>query len=298
MRALDGGGDLTAVAQRTGLPAGLARRLLDVLVALGVAERDAGGGYRPGAAAEALLRDRAATEALAAEARSALLQSADLVARGRAGTLDVGGWLHEDPEILRAQGVSSGAAVPALAKAFPLLGDLAERMERPGAAALDVGTGVAAIAIALCRRFEHLRVVGLEPASAPLAEARRNVVAAGLEQRIELRAQRVEDLADEAAFDFCFLPSVFLSTPALRSGLAAVLRALRPGGWVVMSTLGAPGDALAPALSRLKATLWGSEALAPAEVARLCEEAGYAEVRIVAVPERSTLTPIAAQRRP
>jgi hypothetical protein len=117
-----------------------------------------------------------------------------------------------------------------------------------------------------------------------------------MEHRIELRAQLVQDLADDGAFDFCFLPSVFLSTEVLRSGLAAVLRALRPGGWVVMGTLGAPGDELAPALSRLKATLWGSAALTPEQVTRLCEEAGYADVRVL--PGRGTLIPIAAQRAP
>jgi predicted O-methyltransferase YrrM len=129
-----------------------------------------------------------------------------------------------------------------------------------------------------------------------MAEARRNVVAAGMDRRIELRGQRIEDLADEAAFDFAFLPIVFLPTEALRSGLAAVHRALRPGGWVVMASLGGAGDALAPALARLKATLWGSEALAPEAVGALCEEAGYAEVRVLGGPPGATLVPVAARR--
>jgi SAM-dependent methyltransferase len=296
VRAVAGGADPAAVARTTGLPAVLVARLLDVLVAVGAVERDPSGVYRPAAAAEGLLADRAVGERLAAEARSALLQSADLAGRAKAGALDLDGWRHEDPEILRAQGISSSAAVPALAAAFPSLGDLASRMEQPGATALDVGTGVAAIAIALARRFPHLRVVGLEPAKAPMKEARRNVVAAGLEQRVELRAQRVEELADEAAFDFVFLPIVFLGSDALRTGLAGVLRALRPGGWVVMAALGSPGAELAPAVARLKATLWGSEALEPAAVAALASEAGFAEVRTFDVPEGTTLVPLAARR--
>jgi predicted O-methyltransferase YrrM/DNA-binding transcriptional ArsR family regulator len=277
------------IARRTGLAEPLVARLLDVLVALGFVERRADGTYR----AAAGLADRGVAERLGAEARSTLLQAAEL---GRGGPLDREGWRHEDPALLHAQGVSSSAAVPALAAAFPSLGDLAERMDRPGAAALDVGTGVAAIAIALCRRFPALRVVGLEPAKAPMAEARRNVVAAGLDRRIELRGQRVEDLADEAAFDFAFLPLVFLSTATLRAGLPAVHRALKPGGWVVTAALGAAGDALAPALARLKGTLWGSEALAPHEVRALLEEAGYVDVREIDVPAGATLLPVAARR--
>jgi SAM-dependent methyltransferase len=282
-------GDALAVAQRTGLAPPLVARLLDVLVAVGLVEPD-GDGYR---AAEPLAGDRARGERVAAEARSELLQAADLV---KGGALDLEGWRHEDPAILRAQGVSSAAAVPALAAAFPSLGDLSQRMERPGATALDVGTGVAAIAIALCRRFPELRVVGLEPAKAPMAEARRNVVAAGMDRRIELRGQRVEDLTDEAAFDFAFLPMVFLSTETLRAALPAIHRALKPGGWVVTASLGAPGDGLAPALARLKATLWGSEALPPETVHALLDEAGYAEVRVFDVPPGVTLVPVAARR--
>ncbi len=261
-----------------------------MLVALGAATRE---GERFQVADPSLL-ERAATERLAAAARSGLLQSADLSARARAGTLDPGGWRHEDPEILRAAGISSSGAVPALAAALSTLGDLADRLERPGAAALDVGTGVAAVAIALCRRFERLRVVGLEPARAPLAEARANVVAAGLQDRVELRAQRVEELADEAAFDFAFVPVVFLSTVTVRAGLAAILTALRPGGWVLVTSLSAAGGTLGPALARLRATLWGSEALAPDALAGLAVEAGYGEVRLVPSAELQ----LVAARRP
>jgi SAM-dependent methyltransferase len=267
-------------------------RLLDVLLALGLVTRE-DDAYGPAPAALALSADRAAGDRLAAEARSSLLQAADF---GKGGPIDLEGWRHEDPAILHAQGVSSSGAVPALAAAFPSLGDLGERLERPGAAALDVGTGVAAIAVALARRFPGLRVVGLEPAKAPMAEARRNVVAAGLDRRIELRGQRVEDLPDEEAFDLAFLPLVFLSTATVRAGLSAIHRALRPGGWVVTVSVDAAGETLAPALARLKATLWGSEPLAPAAIRELLEEAGYADVREFDAPAGGTLRPIAARR--
>jgi SAM-dependent methyltransferase len=297
VRALAAGGDAEAIAHRTGLPAAIAARLLDVLDGLGLATWDApAAAYRPAPALTPLLEDPGLGRRLAAQARSALLQAADLGSRAREGTLDLDGWRHEDPEILQLQGVSSSAAVPALAGAFPTLGDLAARMQQPGATALDVGTGVATIAIALARRFEHLHVVGLEPARAPLSEARSNVVAAGLEHRIQLRAQRVEDLADESAFDFVFMPTAYLSAAALRRGLAAVHRALRPGGWVVLGALAATGGALAPAIERLRATLWGSEALEPAAVAALCEEAGLVDVRVLDAPAEAGLVPIAARR--
>jgi SAM-dependent methyltransferase len=279
------------------MPPALSRRVLDVLVAVGFATRE-GGIYRASPGLAAVGADRDAAERLSAELRTTLLQAAELSARGRGKDFEGDGWHHEDPEILRTQGVASAAAVPVIAqRLIPSLGDLGDRLDRPGGAALDVGTGVAAVAIGLAQHFPALHVVGLEPAAAPMAEARRNVAAAGLEDRVELRAQRVEDLADEAAFDFAFLPIVFLATDTLRSGLASVLRALRPGGWVLMGSLGVPGDELGPSLARLKATLWGSEALAPEEVGRLAEEIGYDEVRFFpGEAQRAALVPIVARK--
>ena len=106
----------------------------------------------------------------------------------------------------------------------------------------------------------------------------------------------MEDLADESAFDFVFLPTASSPTPRCGAGWAPSLRALRPGGWVVLGALGAPGGELAPALERLRATLWGSEALEPAAVAALCEEAGLRDVRVLEPPAEADLVPIAARR--
>jgi predicted ATPase len=79
--------------------------------------------------------------------------------------------------------------------------------------------------------LETIREYGLEPQDAPMAEARRNVTAANLGDRIELRAQRIEDLADREAFDLVWLPQVFLPREVLERGLRRALAALRPGGW-------------------------------------------------------------------
>jgi SAM-dependent methyltransferase len=292
LRSLAEGGDGAEAARQVGMPAALCTRVLDVLAAVGFVTRE-NGAYLASPGLAEVGGDPDAASRLSAELRTALLQAAELSARGRGKAFEEG-WRHEDPEILRTQGVASAGAVPDMAqRLIPSLGDLEERLSRPGGAALDVGTGVAAVATGLANHFPDLRVVGLEPAPAPMAEARRNIAAAGLEGRIELRSQRVEDLADEAAFDFAFLPIVFLATDTLRSGLASVLRALRPGGWVLMGSLGVPGDELGPALARLKATLWGSEALPPEEVGRLAEEIGYDEVRFF---PGGNLIPIVARR--
>jgi predicted O-methyltransferase YrrM len=99
---------------------------------------------------------------------------------------------------------------------------------------------VGVIAIELCRSYPALRVVGLEPAAAPLAQARRNVEAANLADRIELRQQRVEDLGDTEAFDLAYVAQVFLPDAAFEAGLRNVWRALRPGGGPTRPPTNAP----------------------------------------------------------
>lgn len=101
---------------------------------------------------------------------------------------------------------------------FPRLDGLLALLQDPTATFLDVGTGVATIAIQMCRLFPRLHAVGLEPQDAPLAQARRNVVEARLGDRIELRAQRIEDLTDREAFDLVWLPQVFLPREVLERG--------------------------------------------------------------------------------
>ena len=112
---------------------------------------------------------------------------------------------------------------------FPHVPGLLDRLGSEAGAFLDVGAGVAAVSIAMCRQYPAIRAVGLEPASAPLELARRNVAAAGLNERIELRDRRVEELDDEAAFDVAWLPASFLPADTLATALGTVHRALRPG---------------------------------------------------------------------
>lgn len=63
--------------------------------------------------------------------------------------------------------------------------------------------------------------------------AREELARAPLARRhahIELRAQRVEELGDEEAFDVAWLPASFLSTDTFAIALATAYRALRPAG--------------------------------------------------------------------
>lgn len=227
--------------------------------------------------------------------RTELFLAARLVSEGPPGAA---AWSSTDPAVLRAAGDVSAAFPAALERAIaPRLDGLAERLAAPGAAFLDVGVGVAAMAIAMARRWPLLRVVGVDPWAPSVALARAAVRDAGLANRIELREQRAEDLPDEGRFDLAWVPGAFIPADALPSVLARAARALSPGGWLLLAFAAPGADPLAAALARLRAALWGGTAATPAEMEDALARSGLAEVTAVPGPPGSTVA-MAAGRRP
>jgi SAM-dependent methyltransferase len=267
------------LSERTGVPAALAEALLDMLVALGLARR-AGGAFTAAPGLQPLLTPPA-RDYLLRDVRATVLQGRALVEGAKRGALRAG-WAHTDPELLEAQGAGSTGAPAARMlseRLFPRLEGLVERLQAPTASFLDVGSGVGALSIEMCRIWPHLRVVGLEPQTVPLAEGRRNVAAAGLGDRIALRAHRIEEMTERDAFDLAWLPQVFLPREAFGAGLRAVREAVRPGGWAILLAIGARGSDPRAALGRLINVLWGEEARSGEEVERSAIAAGFDPVR-------------------
>lgn len=266
------------LAVRCGLEPALVERVLEVLVALGLARRE-GALFAAAPGMQPMLRLPGKDDFLA-ELRTTYLQSWDAILRAKQGRWATG-WTHTDPELLQAQGRSGRALMQTLAEqVFPRIEDLDQRLRDPSTAFLDAGTGVGVLAIELCRHYPNLRAVGIDVQDAALSEARRNVAAARLEDRIELRLQGIEELTDRRSFDLAFFPQVFMPVEIVQRGLATIFEALRPGGWVMMPAMGAPGPGLEDALARLRVVVWGGTVLLPEQIAEMAREAGYAPVQI------------------
>jgi predicted O-methyltransferase YrrM len=269
---------LVYLSERTGVAVALVEGILDVLVALGLVRRE-GDTFASESGLLPILHSPAKEDFLA-DLRTTYLQSWHLIQSAKQDNL-APGWHHTDPEILQAQGRSGRALTQMVAQqVYPLMEGLEERLNAPTAAFLDVGTGVGIVAIEHCRLFPNLHVVGLEPQEAPLAEARRNIAAANLGNRIELRSQHVEDLTDREAFDLAYLPQVFMPVEVVKRGLGTIWRALRPGGWVSLAAISAPGAELGAVQSRLRNVLWGGDVLFPEQVADMVREAGFQSVQV------------------
>ena len=226
--------------------------------------------------------------------RSELFLGARLVSGSALGAA----WSCTDPAVLQAAGDVSAGFPGALRRAIaPRLDGLPERLAAAGASFLDVGVGVAAMAVEMVRQWPSLRVVGLDPWAPSLAITRENVRAAGLADRIELREQGAERLPDENRFDLAWVPSVFIPGQALPAVLERSARALRPGGWLLLAFANPGSDPLAAALTRLRTALWGGAPLAPAEAEGLLARSGLVEVKTLPSPPNSTVA-MAAGRRP
>lgn len=257
-------------------------RCVGVLAAVGLVT-EADGRYRLVAGARPLVEENQGA-GLLGDMRSTLVQAAamaDAAVRGDAER----GWRHVDPAVLEAQGAMSGGFPPIFkTDIVPSMGDLGERLERPGARFLDIGVGVAALAIAMCRTWPNLAVVGLDPHDASLALARQNVERTGLSGRIELRRLAVQQLADESSFDFAWLPIVFIPAAVLDLAVARVRAALKEGGWIILPVVGETADERQRAVSALQNELRGGASLTASEAEAMLRTAGFAEIRIFAGP--------------
>jgi DNA-binding MarR family transcriptional regulator len=278
------------VAREASLEPTLAGRIVDVLVAHGLLAR---------ARDEVSLTEKgralaARGDALRADLAVTFGQTRALVEEARRGTLR-SGWNPQDPEIIRAQaalahGVTLQMARP-MAEVWP---DLARALEREGATYLDVGVGAAGGACAMCKLYPKLRVVGIDPLPAALVEARATVAAHGLGERIELRAQRGDELADKHAFDVAFLPAKFFDDASLEGTLRALSTALRPEGLLLTSAWRDVGDARTATVSMLRDQVCGAGPRPTEVVTSMLQRAGFREVRVG--PASGSMVPILARR--
>ncbi|MFF3606721.1 SAM-dependent methyltransferase [Streptomyces sp. NPDC002463] len=211
---------------------------------------------------------------------SSLRQAVSAAAGVPAGTS--GGWADQDDAVLLSQGRASAMTGRALAaRVVPALPGLADRLGREGSRVLDVGTGVAALAIVLAREFPRAEVVGIDVlervlglAAGELAEAEADVTG-----RVTLRHLDVADLTERAVYDLAWLPAPFLSEEALTAAVPWLIQALSPEGWLVVGTNPAVSDPLRRAVAGWNAVRNGGNSYDTERMAETLTATDPVEVR-------------------
>lgn len=216
---------------------------------------------------------------VASQAAAPLLQTSTLISGGGSA------WSGQSDEALRAQGETSAQSAQAFARfILPQLGDLAARLDQPGARMLDVGTGVAALAVAYAETFPHLHVLGLDVLDRALKLAQQTIAASDAAGRVHVRRQDVAEFADDDGFDLAWFPAPFIPDPAWRTGLPKVAGALRPGGWLIVGHGKFSGGPLDDAIDRFKTVAFGGTPLNDAEAQQALAGQGLSDVRTLPTP--------------
>jgi ubiquinone/menaquinone biosynthesis C-methylase UbiE len=108
---------------------------------------------------------------------------------------------------------------------------------------LDLGVGTAQIPIELCRRTPSIRVTAVDGAESMLALARKNVVAAGLAERIDLVLADAKHLPFAAAsFPAVISNSIVHHIADPHVVIAEAVRLVAPGGLLFHRDLSRPHD--------------------------------------------------------
>ena len=218
------------------------------------------------------------SQGLAGQEMSSLLLPAAVVRDG-----DV--WDALPDEVILAQGAGSASAAPLFRRAvLPLLDGLQERLARPGARMLDVGTGVGLLAAAFAREFPNLHVVGIDVSPRVLGLARRSASEEEVSSRLEFREGDVAALQETACYDLAWVPAPFLPEAAVRAGIPAVREALAAGGWVLVGHAKHNTDRLPRALDRLRTVVYGGTLLDDESAADCLLDAGFVRVQTVRTP--------------
>ncbi|WP_312884649.1 class I SAM-dependent methyltransferase [Nocardia barduliensis] len=134
-----------------------------------------------------------------------------------------------------------------LAAALADVPDVAATLSRPGARAADVGFGGGWSSIALARAFPELTVDGYDIDEPSVTMANRHAAEAGLPDRVRFHRADAGSALGEQTYDAIFAFECLHDLPYPVEVLAAVRRALRPGGTVVVMDEAVAPEFRAPA---------------------------------------------------
>ncbi|MFR9751005.1 class I SAM-dependent methyltransferase [Nocardia sp. 004] len=244
-----GGADAAELTGYAGGDQRYAREWLEQQAAAGILTVTAEGRFELPAGAAEVLTDPSSLNFLAPLARmltTAAVQAPALVRAYRDG--GGVGWSEFGADMREAQSdMNRPWFEQRLTTALNTVPEVATLLGRPGARAADIGCGGGWSAIALARAYPDLIVDGYDIDEPSVAMADRNAAAAGLSARARFHHADAATALGERVYDTLFAFECLHDLPYPVRMLAAMRRALRPGGTVLVMDEAVAPDFRAPA---------------------------------------------------
>jgi hypothetical protein len=189
-----------------------------------------------------------------------------------------GGWTICDPIMLDAQGQASREH---LRRILQIAATRPAMQATLAGKFLDVGTGVAGIALEAAERCPSLRVVGIDIWEPSLTLARQHVAASPCAGRVQIRKQDVSTLSEIEEYTLAWLPTPFLKRPVVETALGRITAALTPGGYLVTGVYKTGDDPTVAALGTLRMVRSGGHIWRTEDLEELLRLHGFVNVETV-----------------
>jgi precorrin-6B methylase 2 len=184
-------------------------------------------------------------------------------------------WQVADVELLRTQGRASRSVVNrilSLAESRPAM------QEALKGAFLDVGTGVAGIALEAAKTCPNLQVDGIDIWDPALAIAEENVRESPYADRVRIMKLDVANLDVQKRYTLVWLPTMFLSRSVLERALDRIAAASKSGAYLIAAIYTLPEDPFMAVVSTLRTIRSGGEVSSPSELEAMLKSRGYANL--------------------
>lgn len=190
-------------------------------------------------------------------------------------------WQVVDPVLLQAQGQASSTAflrILALSTERPLLQKALQGRF------LDIGTGVAGIALEAARSCPSLLVEGVDIWEPALALARKNVQDSPYAERITIKTLDVTKLAGDPAYSLVWLPTMFMKRSVVEAALDRIAAASLKDAYLVTGRYTVPTDPEAAAFVALRTLRSGGDPIAQSEMEDMLRDRGFVDIESDVLP--------------
>lgn len=192
-------------------------------------------------------------------------------------------WDIVDRDAMQAIGRASKSAfarIKSLAEANPQM-----RQTLQGTF-LDVGTGVAGIALEAARTCPELQVEGIDIWEPALEIARDNIAQSPFKDRVVVRNLDISDLDEENIYSLAWLPTMFLKRKTVETAIDRIAHASTKDAYLVAGLYTLPDDPFLALMAKLRTLRSGGEIIDPAELVSIMKARGYVDIQ-------SSVTPVA-----